>query len=274
MATPLIDHTQEPVELLRVVSPLPLASPLRPLRTGQERLVEEAIATSTRYLSEVAARSSRGNVSFAQHVEVGEAATQILKHVGQLQPTLVAMATHGRSGVSRWVRGSVAEKVLRQVHVPLFLAQPSTQGQIKRVLVPLDASSESARIIPLVQQLARAFEAEVVLFHVGLRAGGELVAAETGGVAVLTQRMIEDKLEPYRRELESGGVSARTRAALGLDPAVRIMEAIEQEGIDAIAMTSHGRSGLDRWMFGSVAEKVLRQCSLPLLLLPLRGQSG
>jgi len=271
VATPLFDHAQEPVELLRVVAPLPLASPLRPLRTGQERMVEQARAASVQYLGDVAARFDHVDVGFTQHVEVGEPSSRILDRAEEVQPTLIAMSTHGRSGVSRWVRGSVAEKVLRQARVPLFLAQTGCQGQLKRVLVPLDGSTTSARIVPLVRQFALAFAAEVVLLHVGLRSGGQLVAAETGGVTLLTEKMIHDLLEPCRQDLERAGVPAQTRADFGLDPAARIMEAVEQEEISVIAMTSHGRTGLDRWMFGSVAEKVLRQCSLPLLLLPLRG---
>jgi len=271
VAAPLFEHTRAPIELLRVVPPLPLGSPLRPLRTGQDRLVEEARAASEQYLSELAARFDRVGAGFTQRVEVGEPASRILGRAEAVEPTLIAMATHGRSGLSRWVRGSVAERVLRNARAPLFLARPGVQKRIAQILVPLDASKASARIVPLVGQLARALEAEVVLFHVGLRSGGELAATEAGGVAPLTEKSIRDALEPYRQELAAAGVSARTRADFGLDPAERILQALEQEDISAIAMTSHGRTGLERWRLGSVAEKVLRQCALPLLLLPLRG---
>lgn len=268
----LLDHAQEPVELLRIIPPLPLASPLRPLRTGQELVVEEEKAAAEQYLSDLRARFKQVRAGFTHHVEVGHPASGILNRIEEVKPTLVAITTHGRSGISRWVRGSVAEKVLRSAQAPLFLVQPGSQERIRRLLVPLDGSEASAKILPLAGQLAKAVDATVVLFHVGFRQGGQFTGSETGGVTLVTEKLIRDELEPHRRELEEAGVSARTRADFGLDPAVKIMEALEEEEIDAIAMTSHGRTGIDRWVFGSVAEKVLRGCSKALLLLPLRAQ--
>jgi nucleotide-binding universal stress UspA family protein len=273
-AGPFFEHATEPVELLRLVPPFPLGSPLRPLRAGQEGLVAEEKASARRYLTELADRFAHVSVGFAPRVDVAEPASGILDRIEATKPSLVAMTTHGRSGVSRWIRGSVAEKVLRSVQVPLFLAQPGSRGRIRRVLVPLDGSEASARIVPLVGQFAKALGAEVVLFHVGLRQGGVLAASATGGAMVITERSIRDGLEPYQQDLAAVGVSSQTRADFGLDPAANIMEALQEEEIDAIAMTSHGRRGFDRWVLGSVAEKVLRRCSRPLLLLPLRGHSA
>ena len=94
-------------------------------------------------------------------------------HHLELEPYhLVAMSTHGRSGVGRWLRGSVAERVLRNSPVPILLANP--EGIVKpddsvrfgTILVPLDGSKRSARVMDRVLPFAVDSESEVVLLHV------------------------------------------------------------------------------------------------------------
>jgi len=268
---PLLEHSAEPLELLRLVPPLPLASPLRPIRTGQGVQIDENLATARAYLTKVAEGQEAPGVEFETHAAVGDPASGILDRAAELGASLLVMSTHGRSGISRWLRGSVAEKVLRQTRVPLYLVRPeAAERAVKRVLVPLDGSEASAKIIPLVQDLCRALGAEAVLLHVGIFEGAELAESSTGGVTPVTEELLREGLEPYRAELSRGGVSARTCAAFG-DAADEILNLAQQEGVDLIAISSHGRSALDRWAFGSVAEKVLRNCKLPLLILPIRS---
>jgi nucleotide-binding universal stress UspA family protein len=277
VAAPLLRRTKAPVELLRLVSPLPLASPLRPLRTGQEAEVEEQRTAAGEYLRELGARHNESHgteMEFTQHVHVADPGSGILDRAEEVQPSLIVMATHGRSGLSRWVRGSVAEKVLRQTRVPLFLVQAGFEKRLRRILVPLDGSKASAKVVPLVAQLAQVFDAdEVVLLHVGPGEGAQLAEPNRAvGAIRVTDKLIHDGLKAFKQELKEKGVSARTRADFG-DPPEKILEAVTEEEIDLIAMTSHGRTGLDRWAFGSVAEKVLRHCKRPLFLMPLRGKA-
>lgn len=267
-AAPLLQHSAEPAELLRLVPPLPLASPLRPIRTGQGVAIDENLAAARAYLKKVA--GERG-VEFATHASVGDPASGILDRASEIDPSLLVMSTHGRSGLSRWLRGSVAEKVLRHTRVPLYLVRPeAAERAVKRVLVPLDGSEASAQIVPLVQDLCCALDAEALLLHVGIFEGAELAESATGGVTPVTEELLREGLEPYRVELSRGGVSARTSATFG-DAADEILNFAEKEKVDLIAISSHGRSALDRWAFGSVAEKVLRNCKLPLLVRPIRS---
>jgi nucleotide-binding universal stress UspA family protein len=273
-AAPLVGHSPQPVELLRLVPPLPLSSPLRPMRAGQGLQIEESLVAARSYLERLAAAAAEEHagqgVEFTVHAGVGDPACGILDRASEVEPSLLVMSTHGRSGLTRWIRGSVAEKVLRQTRVPLYLVRPEAAGRpVKRVLVPLDGSEASAKIIPLVQDLCGVLDAEAVLFHAGILEGAELTESATGGVTRVTEELIREGLEPYREELSAGGISVRTCVAFG-EPAEEILRAIEKEQIDLIATTSRGRSGLDRWAFGSVTEKVLRNCKTPLLLLPLR----
>ncbi|MCI0342503.1 MAG: universal stress protein [Planctomycetales bacterium] len=211
-------------------------------------------------------------------VRWGDPAEGILRCARSLRPSLIAMATHGRSGPARWAMGSVAERVLRGTRQPVLLSNPAAvAGEIKfaKVLVPLDGSKLSARILPLVEEIGKFPGSEVVLLHVVAPGPGTVLGtpspvpprAEEGAVA---------GLEAARAALEAAGVRARTRLETGA-PAERILAAAEEERADLIAMTTHGRSGIGRWVYGSVAEKVLRHGRRPLLLVrppdlkPARG---
>ncbi|MCO5166667.1 MAG: universal stress protein [Planctomycetes bacterium] len=187
---------------------------------------------------------------------------------------LIALSTHGRSGPSRWLRGSVAERVLRGATVPVYTANP--QGLVmtddaivgwRRVLVPLDGSERATRVLPLAGRFALASDAEVVLLHID--------EPEVPGVhpvpevaAMKAQRRAEETLGQATEQLRRAGLErVRVLGRYGGDPAHEVLEAAREVSADLIAIASHGRTGLARWRFGSVAEKVLRAAEAPLLIV-------
>ena len=120
----------------------------------------------------------------------------------------------------------------------------------ERILAPLDGSETSARALPLVAELARAYGSEVLLLHV-------LEGKETPQEALAA-------LEKFKGRLE--GVKVRTGIAKS-PAALGILDAAKDEKADLVAMTTHGRTGPSRWAFGSTAEAVLRECATPLLVV-------
>lgn len=233
------------------------------------RVVSEASATEQAQaeLAAVAARLENDGLTVAGSVRVGDPAEQILDAVDELKPDMVAIATHGRSGISRWIRGSVAERVLRGCSVPVLVANPraatETGPAYPHVLVPLDGSRRSATILPLVEAFAKLHQAEVTLLRVGCHPWAP-ASADTIPIVPSKESLLAS-LEPARAQLEAAGLlRVRTRVEMG-DEAESILEAAEG-GKSLIAMTTHGRSGTDRWLFGSVAEKVLRHCRCPVLV--------
>ncbi len=198
----------------------------------------------------------------------GDPAERILEYADQYRPSLIAMSTHGRTGLKRWTRGSVAERVLRHSSFPVLLWNPfrperrtAPRLRIGRILVPLDGSEHSAWVLPLVRQVARSFGARVLLLHVTelYPTAGDLPMVQPWP----TPAEVERHLAPFRKILK--GVEVRILGELGT-PSVSILEAARREKADLIAMTTHGRSGISRWAFGSVAEQVLRHCHHPLLV--------
>ncbi|MBI3723651.1 universal stress protein [bacterium] len=198
----------------------------------------------------------------------GEPAAAILELADEGRPDLIALSTHGRTGVKRWIRGSVAERVLQGSRYPLLMANPFAVGgsgelSFRRILVPLDGSLESAKILPLVHDVARAYEAEVILAH-----AIEIPPGPAGEVPTSEPGQVDGMLSHFAKQL--GGVTVR-RAVLRGSPAAEILELAEREKADLVALTTHGRSGTSRWIYGSVAELVLHHVRTPILVLRTAG---
>jgi len=220
-------------------------------------------ARATEYLGNVAARLSAEGLRVRSRVVEGFPAHQILEVAKKEKATLIAMSTHGRTGLSRWVFGSVTEKVLRASPIPV-LAIPSFLGiggdaaprgaeelPFRKILAPIAAEERSLEVLTPLIELARRFGSTVRLLHV----------CEGPECAIPTH-----ELRQAFERLRAEGVPSEPLLKEG-DPAVRILETCRDEGADLIAMTTHGRSGVPRWLMGSVAEKVLWASNVPLLVV-------
>jgi nucleotide-binding universal stress UspA family protein len=146
------------------------------------------------------------------------------------------------------------------------------------ILVPLDGSKRAERILPYVERLAHGFGSRVVFLQVV-----ETILIYTGEYSYYTDvGLVEAKRKNLRQEAESylsgmqgefnkKGLQAKFLVAEG--PVVRtIIQVAEQEGADLIAMASHGRTGLARVFYGSVAAGILHQVDRPLLLIRSEGE--
>jgi nucleotide-binding universal stress UspA family protein len=259
-ARPLIDALEANVVLLRAV-------PTRGTAPDVEQEADEAGASMQR-LHE---RLTREGVRCQARVARGEPAEQILAFARALRPDYLAMATHGRGGVSRLVRGSTAERVVRSAQVPVLLCNPlvldgAGPRPFQRILVPLDGSALAAEILPHVQRLASIYNSEVLLLRV------EPYYYAPGPSPFVPKPWepseVEATLEEPRRALELGGVPTSVMAAHGV-VAVEILRAARD--CDLVAMCTHGRGGVSRWWFGSVAEQVTRHCTRPMLVVRPEG---
>ncbi|HBP22723.1 MAG TPA: hypothetical protein DEA08_33700 [Planctomycetes bacterium] len=199
----------------------------------------------------------------------GDPASEILRAASAAELTI--MATHGRSGVGRWLRGSVAERVLRRAPTPLLLANPAglaelsqspraREGELLReILVPLDGSERARAVLPLVAALAQHHHSDVVLLRALELRPDRSRAAENEARAEA-----EAELAPDLATLRGLGVSARGEVR----PGRAAQEVLAATGsADLVAVATHGRSGPKRWLLGSVAESVLRRCARPLLVV-------
>ena len=139
----------------------------------------------------------------------------------------------------------------------------------ERILVPLDGSELSEAILPFVERMAGPLDSEVILLTVVLLP----VAATVGVGGMLSPDELASRegealrqLSPVKARLETKGVRVRTVVTVG-EAADGICRVAVQEAADLIAMSTHGRGGVGRLLFGSVALGVLRQSALPVLMI-------
>ncbi len=194
---------------------------------------------------------------------------------------LIVMGTHGRTGVSRLVLGSVTERVVATAPCPVLAvkhpdvvvelpwggslqSRRRVAGVPRLLLVPLDGSATSETALGGVAELAKAFNAVVVLITVLTPALGITMRAEDAP-PMPDAAEAATYLARKQRELAAVGVTARRVIRMG-DPATQILAYAEEHGADLIALATHGRSGLRRWLLGSVTEKVLRASDVPVLV--------
>lgn len=216
----------------------------------------------------------RFGIRSQSRVTVGGVADEIHRVREMLHAELIAMTTHGRSGVERWVIGSVADRVLRGARVPVFLtrapAQEPLQG-IRHILVPLDGSELAQRALPEARGLATGGGAILTLMRVveeeSLTEFDQLLADVTGRPDP-ADRIAEAEryLGRVVNLLRMSGVAARVRVCRGRVAPAILSEAATAE-CDVVVMSTHGRTGIQRWMFGSVANQVLLDTACPLLLV-------
>jgi nucleotide-binding universal stress UspA family protein len=141
----------------------------------------------------------------------------------------------------------------------------------RRVVVPLDGSSLAEAILPFILDIAGPLDLEVDLVRVVQPIPPEVIEGSRHVVLEdVPARMREaaEYLASAAARLDTRGIRVRTDVRRG-EPVTEIVAAAKDAGADLIAMTTHGRSGLGRLLFGSVAEAVLRQADLPVFLMRL-----
>ncbi len=265
---------QSAVTLLRAIEPVHERLRVDGERFSTEDQVELLQTMAEEYLTTVLQDFMAAGVAAEGRVQVGPPAPQLLHFVETERLDLVAMATHGRTGLQRWVYGSVTDKLLSGARVPVLLVRasepPPACVPLTRILVPLDGSALAERALLPAQYWAKAFAAEILLFRVWQP---PIYAHDgwTGGVSYAelddaVRGAAEEYLRQKAQELEGRGV--RVQWATQLGPAAdRILEAAEKHGANLIIMSTHGRSGIGRWVMGSTADRVLRSSPIPVLLV-------
>ena len=267
---------QIPVELLGVVDVAEMARHGPPSQASMIRnIVDDATQRFDDYLERVAKNFLVGEVQCT--VRKGNAAEAIIEAAGAEKQTLIALATHGRSGLDRWLLGSVAEKVLRGASNPTLVVRAKKEknlawemATLKRVIVPLDGSELSERILPHVEALAKHLDLEVTLLGVY---GGRLSTEAADGFhsmdafIVSLRNETEIYLAAKTEEMKQRGLNKVSFAAKqGLEADEIIATA--RETLDTlIAMCTHGRTGVQRWLLGSVTETVVRHSDDPVLVV-------
>ena len=251
------------------------------------QLYIQQIVEATKHAAEKYHGKPEGkSIKVESAILVGHPAEEIVDYADKEDIGLIVIATHGRSGIKRWALGSVADKVMRSATQPVALirakgARPDVRekGVLNKALVPLDGSKESEAVIPYIEELASKLKAEVVLFQVVAQAYQIYPAGDPGVQVPFTEEQMkplkasaEKYLEEVVSRLKGRGVTTRFEVRIG-DAAEEIINLADELRTDLVAMSTHGQSGVRRWNYGSVADKVLHAGNTPLLLVRTPGAS-
>jgi nucleotide-binding universal stress UspA family protein len=207
----------------------------------------------------------------------GPVATALHDHALAIHADLIVMTTHGRGALSRFWLGSVADKLVHQALMPVLLVRPQEQApdltqepRFKHILVPLDGSALAEHILPGALALGRLMQAEYTLLQaiepLNATYGAELYAAGLSDQVLEQLRTnAQDYLDRSAASLRAEAVGVQT-AVVAEAPAAAILDYATAHAVDLIALATHGRGGVARWLVGGVADKVVRGSSVPVLL--------
>lgn len=242
------------------------------------------IADAESYLDRVASRLKKRGIAVETCAPYGAARQVIVREARAHRAWLIVMATHGRGGLGRALYGSVADGVVRRAPAPILLVRAWHAGDSKArllgsapIIAPLDGSIHAEAALPLARSLAVALRARVLL----VRAIPPLDAARTpDGVAVShpteerteAGQLARAYLERIAALFAGAGIGVESIVRFG-EPSDVVVAVAEESGAGLTVLTTHGRTGLDRLLLGSVAERIVRRGATPILLVR-PGQGG
>jgi nucleotide-binding universal stress UspA family protein len=266
-----------PVELLAVVDVVEIASHMTSEKVHfLDTIIEDAVQHSTTYLRGVATTIAGTNVRCS--VEKGRAEDTIIEKAATDKTMLITMATHGRSGLNRFLLGSIAEKVLRGTVNPLLLIRAGDEksegeAMLKSIIVPLDGSELAEAVLPIVADMTKKLDLEIELFRT-YHVPYNVYSGDEGLYAVNYEELLAglrdeavEYLEKKAADLKRLGVAkvqCVTKEGLAADEIISLGRKTPD---NLIAMSSHGRSGVRRWVLGSVTEMVVRHSGDPVLVI-------
>jgi nucleotide-binding universal stress UspA family protein len=257
-------------------------------------VIENAVLPLERWLGDFIAQLNQQGVRAEGMVSVGnDPAEEILRRVREQSFDLIAMATHDRNLLGQAIRGSATNQVVRSASAPVLVVTPENiempwdempgerRVTITSILVPLDGSPFAEAVLPYVEYLSQRLSLEVVLVRVvqvGVRdarlpysGGGVPTAPDTAEVHLEAEQAAEEEANRYLKQvadsLGSKGLRVRWELLRGV-PGTSVSGLAQELPNNIIALASHGRSGLARWVQGSVAEDLIRTSGDPVLVIP------
>jgi nucleotide-binding universal stress UspA family protein len=195
---------------------------------------------------------------------------------------LIVMTTHGRGGLSRAWFGSVTESILRLTAVPLFLIRPTSRENwkerapepIRHLVIALDGSAQSEEVRTPARELLVAMGARCTLLRVipvpfpAYDPTGVVTLSPSADDIAQVRAGVEQELERVAQRMRKDGVAkVAVETALDITPAGAILSFADEHEVDAIALTTHARGRVGRFVMGSVADKVIRGGECPVLVM-------
>ncbi len=276
--------------LLLVTVSTPLAEAYTEgLYFSSTELEEEITARHHRYLHDVAILLRQiHEVPITVAVKHGEVAPVLVKMIEDGEADLVVMATHGRGTLGRFWLGSVADEMIRQSNVPLLLIRPTSdkpnlqvEPPFQSILLALDGSEHAEQILQHAERLVKLNpKAKLILIraiNTALPSLGAVDPPEAPKEANALLKRLEELQDKLRKDaldylrsvaskIQAHGIETEVDVIVEDQPALAILKEAEMKKVSMIAIETHRRTGISRFLRGSVTEKVLRGSTIPVLV--------
>lgn len=262
-----------PVELLAAIE---TAGDFASAKTRYlDTLLEDGVRNSQEYLKRISKTFSGAAVQC--NVEKGRAEEVIITRAAAQHGTLIVMATHGRSGLNRWLLGSVAEKVLRGANNAVLVIRANEEAAADgeaapdSIIVPLDGSALAESVLPCTIELAKALNLKVTLLRCyslkQIIFSFEEYSPDLDELKGELKWEAESYLDEKVTELKSRGLADVFCYVTEGDAAETIIEMAKGAPNSVIAISTHSGSAIKHWVLGSVTEKVLRHGNNPVMVI-------
>ena len=216
------------------------------------------------------------------HIRSGRAFAEICKLAREIDADLIILGSRGYSGLKRVLLGSTAERVIRFAPIPVLVPRGQryeavigltrrTHFKVRNILVPVDFSDCSAAGVNYAVFLAEKFKAELQLLYSMQNDVGFLAQNRTSGVLAALHEAdrvtAQNKIEEFKRLHIPSNVACETEILTGY-PVDQICAQSRRPEVDLLVISTHGRSGFQHALLGSVAEQVARYAKCPVLTVP------
>lgn len=267
------------LQVALVHHPVPALVPAVEMPDASFEVDQDTRHKETTYLSEVVQRLTALHQPVSSVVLEGPVADALETQIIVTDADLVVTTTHGRGHLARFWLGSVADQLMRRLRVPILLVRPEEPakqqwtGSITKVLVALDGSPFAEHIMAQALHIARAFAARIELLYV---LEPPAAIADPSVLMVLppspeTERAARERATDYLKkiaaDLVAPGLGVDCRVIDGSPVAATILDEARATGASLIALASHGLGGVQRMVLGSVADKVIRGSTIPVLVV-------
>jgi nucleotide-binding universal stress UspA family protein len=247
-------------ETMAVADSFNMLGKYSPVWPGQA--LEISREQATKYLDTIVTNRVPPKLPVQKKVIVGDPSAVIVDQAQSESVDLIALSSHGYSGFTRWMVGSVAERVLHQAHCPVLMIR--SDKPIRHILIPLDGSPLSEQVVNPAFEVAATLGCRVTLMH-SIRpldvAEVEQLDHLENGLGTSMFSSLHENAELYLHEVANAhrqDIKDIATTIIHGSPAESILEFAHDHAVDVIAMSTHGRTGLRRWIYGSITDKVLR----------------
>ena len=252
---------------------LTLLSSVKNHTPAYQEQYEDTKSARDMYLRNLQKQLSRENIIADTAVRPGHIADATKEFVDLNEIDLVITSTRGKSGSRHWLTGGVSRKLAHKLDIPILLvkSEDDPEPNLDRILVALDGSIKSEQVLPYARAIAKAYNSELILVSVpavpevkDYRAAADVMEK----LRLKAEVNMHKFLDAVARALREDDIKVRTMVA-GNRPTVTIVEVSEAVNADMVMITSRGRGGMDLFMMGSVAHRIIEQTSCPVLLVPV-----